>query len=181
MGARRRVIAVLTVLVLLGSAVSLLLALTRPDQAPIAERPGQAAIYRPADLDGPGGPALAAAVAALPLALSYDFRGLDASLAAATTTMTAAFAAQFTKTFDERARPLAKQRKAVTEAVVRGAGVVRTQGPSRAVCLLFVDQRLLQSVRLDPGDPPMTLTTNRVLVVVVLRSGTWKIDGIRPI
>lgn len=181
MDGRRRVISVLTVLVLLGSALSLYLALTRPGQAAIPARPGSEVAYRAADLDGPGGAALAVAVDALPAALSYDFRDLDASLAAATRTMTGSFAEEFTTTFDERARPVAKTRKAVTDAVVRAAGVVRTQGDARAVCLVFVDQVLLRSSRQDADEPPTTLSRNRVLVDLVLRSGTWKIDGIRPL
>lgn len=181
MDARRRVVSVLTVLVLVGSGLCLYLALTRPDEMALPDRPGAGATYRPADLDGPGGTALAVAVDALPAALSYDFRDLDASLAAATRTMTTAFAARFTATFDERARPAAISRKAVTEALVRGAGVVRAVGDTRAVCLVFVDQLLLRSTRHPADRPPTTLSRNRVLVELVLRSGTWKIDDIRPL
>lgn len=181
MEARRRVVEVLTALVIIGSALCLYLALTRPDRVPIAERPGEGAAYRVAELAGPGGPALAAAVAAVPAALSYDFRRLDASLARATRSMTASYAAEFTATFDERARPVARARKAVTRAVVRGAGLVRTSGDARAVVLVFIDQLLVRSTRQDAGEAPTTLSRNRVLITMVLRAGTWKIDDIRPL
>lgn len=177
---RQRLVSIFTALVLLGSGLSLYLALTRSDQVAQSERPGESTPYRAAALDGPAGPALDAAVQALPVVLSYDFRDLDASLAAATRTMTAAFAKDFAVTFDARARSIATSREAVADAVVQGAGVVRTQGDSRAVCLVYVDQRLLRSARLGADGDPRTLSRNRVLVDVVLRSGVWKIDGIHP-
>ena len=180
MEVRRRVVEVLTALVIIGSALCLYLALTRPDRVPLAELPGEGAAYRVADLAGPGGPALAAAVDALPAALSYNFRDLDASLAAATRRMTASYADEFTATFDERARPVATARKAITEAVVRGAGLVRASD-ARALALVFIDQLLVRSTRQDADDPPSTLSRNRVLVTLVLRSGTWRIDDLRPL
>ncbi|CAN5561562.1 hypothetical protein BH11ACT8_BH11ACT8_28610 [soil metagenome] len=178
---RSRIVELLTALVLLGSALSLVLALTRPDQEPVENRPGESTPYVAADLAGPGGPALAAAVSGLPALLSYDFRDLDGSLKAARATLTASYAKEFTTLFDRRSRPVARKRKAVTEAVVRAAGLVTTRGVDRAVCLVFIDQQLVQSTRLAPGDPAETLSRNRVRVTLVRRSGKWKISKIAPL
>jgi hypothetical protein len=181
---RDRRVAVLLVLVLVGSGLSVLLALTRPESGragvPPASTGARAPGFRPADLRGPGGDALAAAVSALSTALSYDYRYLDGSLTRATRQMTPAYARTFTRTFDRRVRPFARQRHAVAEGVVRGAGVVRTRGETRVVCLLYVDQVLVRG-RGATADEPRVLSRNRARVEVVLNDGGWRIDSINPL
>ncbi len=119
-------------------------------------------------------------MAGLPPALSYDVHDLAGSLTAATDAMTARTRRSSSPIFDRRARPAARERKAVTEAVVNAAGLVRTQ-ERRVVCLVLVDQLLVEGRGHDPEAAPSLVSHNRVLVTMVLRSGTWKIDGIRPL
>ena len=178
---RDRRVAVLLVLVLVGSALCVLLALTRPQAEGAGVPPGstgdRAPGFRAADLRGPGGDALASAVTALSTSLSYDYRYLDGSLTRATARMTPAYARVFTRTFDRQVRSFARQRRAVAEGVVRGAGVVRTRGDTEVVCLLYVDQLLLQGRGVRAGEPEV-LSRSRARVDVVLRGGVWRINGI---
>jgi hypothetical protein len=181
---RDRRVAVLLVLVLLGSALSVVLALTRSDAGVVASPPVEtntAPYFRPADLVGPGGEALAAAVTALPAALGYDHRDLDGALRRAVSAMTPAYAREFTRAFDRRVRPLAQRRRSVVEGRVRGAGVVRTDGDTAVVCLVYVDQVQLAGLGLRAGGRPRVLSRNRVRVDLVLRGGTWRISDLRTV
>ncbi|GAA5147725.1 hypothetical protein GCM10023340_20570 [Nocardioides marinquilinus] len=175
---RARLLVVLLTLVVLVSGLSVVLALTRPDlEAAGAEPVVVGGRYTPAEIDGPGGAALAAAVEAVPLTLTVDHRDLRGSLAAATRGMTPAFARAYTRIFDRTSRPFARERRAVTDAVVRGAGVVRSRGADDVVCLLYVDQRQVAGTPLKRGDQPRVLLRGRVLVRMVRRDGQWLVDG----
>lgn len=178
-------VAVLLALVLAGSVLSVVLALSRPEVAGVGDPPsltdGSDTGFQPADLVGPGGEALAAAVTALPLTLSYDHRDLAASLSAATERMTQGYAAEFTRAFRRRVRPFAKRRAAVAQGIVRGAGVVRASDDDTVACLLYIDQVLVEARGQERGAEPEVLGRNRVRVVMVLRDGAWKIDGIQPL
>ncbi|MAS55162.1 hypothetical protein [Nocardioides sp.] len=182
--APRRVVPLLTILVLIGSALSLALALTRPDPRPPADLPGVAAGaggYRSADLEGAGGPAVQAMVELLPIALSYDFRDLPGGLDEATDVMTPTFAKAFTASFNSSARPLARRQRAVAQAQVRGAGLVRVIDSQTVLALSFVDQVLVQSRTQGRSEPPRVLTRNRVLVRLARVDGDWLIANISPI
>ncbi|MDO9457824.1 hypothetical protein [Nocardioides sp.] len=178
-------VAVLLALVVAGSVLSVVLALTRPDPVGAGEPPGTTGTtapgFRAADLVGPGGDALSAAVRSLPLTLSYDHRDLDGSLAAATALMTRRYATVFTRSFDRRVRPFAARRRAVAQGLVRGAGVVRTDDDENAVCLLYVDQVLVEARGLTRDDEPEVIARSRVRVDLVLVGGAWKIAGIRAV
>jgi Mce-associated membrane protein len=175
---RARLVVVLLVLVVLVSGLSVVLALTRPDlEAAGAEPMVTGGRYEPAELGGPGGEAVAAAVEAVPLTLTVDHRDLRGSLAAATERMTPAFARAYTDDFDRTSRPFARERRAVTDAVVLGAGVVRARGDDDVVCLVYVDQRQVSGEGVQPGDQPRVLLRGRVLVRMVRRDGQWLVDG----
>ena len=175
----RRLVAVLLALVLAGSALSVVLAVTRPDASGIGVLPGSGPTYQAATLPGSGGEALEYAVTAVPLALSYDHRDLAGSLRQATSRMTRDYAAEFTAIFDDEVRPSARRRKAVTEARVRGAGVVRSRGDATAVCLVYVDQLLVSGTGVEAGGPPDVLSRSRVVVDLVRRDDGWRISGLR--
>lgn len=179
---RQRSVAVLLVLVVAGSVLSVVLALTRPQAEGVSDPPATTGAsppgFRPADLLGPGGDALAAAVAALPATLSYDHRDLDGSLERATEQMTAAYRKVFTRTFDAQVRPLAQRRRAVAQGLVRGGGVVRADGDDAVLCLLYVDQLQLQARDQRRGAAPEVLSRSRVRVSLVLREGQWRISGL---
>ena len=179
--APRRVVPVLIVLVLLGSALSLVLALTRPDPRPPADLPGaDVEAYTATRLAGGGGPAVEAMVRALPVVLSYDYRDLDADLADATTLMTDGFAKAFTRSFNTTARPLAKRRRTVAEADVRGAGVVRVLEGDAVVALAYVDQVLTSRTR-PKAEATESISRSRVLVRLVLEGETWLVSNISPV
>src|SRR5262249_11794730 len=76
--------------------------------------------------------AVKAAVKALPAALSYDYRKLDAGEAAAAKLMTSSFGKKYEKTFEATTRPMATQKQAITSALVRGAGIVGKVANGRA-------------------------------------------------
>ncbi len=179
--APRRVVPVLIVLVLLGSALSLVLALTRPDPQPPADLPGAGSQpYTATRLAGGAGPAVEAMVRALPVALSYDYRDLDADLADATALMTDGFAKAFTRSFNTSARPLAKRQRTVAEARVRGAGVVRVLDDDAVVALAYVDQVLTS--RTEPkAEATESISRSRVLVRLVLEGETWLVSNISPV
>ena len=178
----RRVVPVLTVLVLVASGLSLALALTRPDPRPPPDLPGAGPrAYEPADLAGPAGPAVEAMVDALPEALGYDFRRLDDDLSEATALMTRGFAVRFRRSFDTTARPRAREDRAVVEAPVRGAGLVRLLDDETALALAYVDQVLVRGRSLEPGDEPRVLSRYRVLVRLVRVRETWKVADISQV
>lgn len=179
----RRVL-VLLVLVLLGSGLSVALALTRPDVDSAPAPPGVTGAtppgFRPADLLGPGGDALAAAVPALSAALSYDHADLDGSRQRATSTMTTTYARTYARTFDSRVRPLATSRRSTVEGLVRGAGVVRAIDDETVVCLLYVDQVQTGGRGVRAG-ATRVLSRNRARVLLRRVDGTWRIDSISPL
>ncbi|GAA4116154.1 hypothetical protein GCM10022215_15640 [Nocardioides fonticola] len=126
--------------------------------------------------------AVEAAATTLPLALSYDYRSLEPGVAAATAGMTDTFAADYRRTFTGSAARLARQERAVTNAVVRAAGLVRTEGSDRALCLVYLDQTLVSSrtTEAKKDRTPTQVAQNRVLVGVRLVDGRWLVDSISP-
>lgn len=178
----RRALPVLTVLVLLGSALSLVLALTRPDPQPPADLPGAVpGPYVAARLAGPGGSAVEAMTRVLPIVLGYDFRELDEGLSAATGVMTKAFARRYRRSFNGSARPLAKRQRSVVEAEVRGAGQVRLIDEETVLGLAYVDQVLVRSAEEESSDLPRTLERYRVLVRLVKVGDDWLVANISPV
>lgn len=123
--------------------------------------------------------AVAAAVAALPVALSYDYRSLDKSLKAATALMTPAFAEKFTDTFDTTTRSMATEKQAITSALVRAAGIVGSPRDEKATVLVYLDQVLVASKAKKAADP-LKVSQNRVHVALRKLDGKWKVDGIEP-
>lgn len=180
--AARRVVPLLTVLVLLASALIVVLALTGPDPQPPANLPGAApGDYEPADLAGDGGPAIERMAEVLPVTLGYDYRALDEGLAEATALMTNRFARRFTRSFNSSTRPLAKRQETVASARVLGAGLVRLTDPDTVVGLAYVDQVLVKRATRKPGGPPEGITRSRVLVRLVQVDDTWLVANISPV
>lgn len=70
--------------------------------------------------DEEGEAAVAAAVSALAVALSLDYRALDKSVSAALAMTTPEFGKTYTETFDSTRRAMATQKEAITSARVRG-------------------------------------------------------------
>jgi hypothetical protein len=140
---------------------------------------GSDGLYLAGSIHGEDTGPVAAAASAVPLALSYDHRALERNLAAATSRMTTEFAEEYRETFDASVRPLARKEKAVTEARVRAAGLVRREG-KEAVCLVFVDQVLVASAELAKGRQPVKVGQNRVQVRLVQVGNSWKVDDIQP-
>lgn len=179
---RDRRVVVLLVLVLAGSVLSVVLALDRPRPEGAGVPPGstgtQAPGFRPADLLGPGGDALDVAVTALAAGLSYDHRDLDGSVSEAVAQLTPAYAATIAAKFDRRFRASVERRGLVVEGLVRGAGVVRTSGDSEVVCLLYVDQMLVEDRAQSSGEGPRVLSRYRARAEVVLVDGRWRVDRI---
>jgi len=150
-----------------------------PATADVTPQVTAAGAYEAGSVNGMVDPALTAAVQATTYALSYDFRRLDAGVAAATSRMTAPYAAEFRNTFDASARPLAIREKAVTQARIRAAAVVRNDGDT-ATCLIYVDQVLVSSTDLADAKDPVRIGQNRVVVRMKKIGDAWLMDSMEP-
>jgi hypothetical protein len=118
-------------------------------------------------------------VKALPLALAYDYRSLDKSLDAATALMTTGFATKFRATFDKTTRSLATEKQAITNALVRAAGLVGTVRGDKATVLVYLDQVLVASKAKKATDP-LKVSQNRVHVSLRKVDGRWRVSDIEP-
>jgi len=123
--------------------------------------------------------AIKAAVATLPVAFSYDYRSLDKSVDSATSKMTPGFGAEFRDTFDKTIRAMATEKKAITSALVRAAGVVGTVKNNRATVLVYLDQVLVSSKAKKASDP-LKVSQNRVHVSLRKVDGHWLVSDIEP-
>lgn len=180
-GSSRRIItAVLVILVVVSTAGTWYLASGSPvaDIRPATSKDGS---YTPGSLPSEGGAAAVRAASDLvPIALSYDYRNLDKSLRRATERMSPSFAKTFRATFTSAVEPMATKNKAVTKALVRGAGLTELgEDDSTATCVLFVDQVLVTSEGSGKAQPH--IGKERVLVDLVDIDGTWLVDDIRPL
>ncbi|WP_028656247.1 hypothetical protein [Nocardioides sp. J54] len=174
----RRVVALLVAVALAAGLVGWLA--TRPDPRPQRPSLAEDASYTAGTVPTAPEGSLQAVADLLPTALSYDHGDLDASLAAATATMTSAFAKDYTTTFEATVRPLATSKGAVSEAHVRAAGLVRSADDDQAVALAFVDQVLVSS-KGQAADQPVKVSQVRVLVGVRKVDGEWRIDSVDPV
>lgn len=178
--ARRTLIAVLAALLAVSAVV--LWRVSSHDESPASVTPevqadGQ---YRPGTVgDEEAQAALAAAVDALPAALAYDYRSLDKGLEAATSRMTPSFAKSFAATFDDTTRKMAVEKRAITSALVRAAGVVGEVSDDKALVMVYLDQVLVSSKARKDRDP-LKVSQNRVHVRLELVDGTWKVSDIAP-
>ena len=180
MSARWVVNIVLAVLVLLaGGATIWAFTLDEPGEGTVAEVNTKDGTYTVGSLpDDDEHDALVAAVETAELALAWDFRRLDQGLADSTARMTESFASGFRDTFDTITRPRAKESKSITDALVRGAGVVH-EVDDRVRCLLFIDQVVVSSetAEADP-DTPYKIIRSRVYMELEEVDGEWLVDAI---
>ena len=131
------------------------------------------------------------AVAAVPDVLSYDYRSLGATPDRARPHLTPEFARQYQQTFQATVIPMATANRAVTKALVRGAGLIDSSA-DQARCLVFVDQLLVSAApapapksppaeSLSPGTSvPTKVTQNRVMVTLTRRGDTWLVADLTP-
>lgn len=175
----RRVDLALAALVLAASG-AVLGGVGEPDRvASVAPRVEKDGTYRPGTVgESDADSAIAFVADALPVALSYDHRALDKSLAAATERMTSAFARTYTATFDA-ARETATEKKATVTALVRSVGVV-SASEGKATLLAFVDQVLVSGAGSSEAPPAPAVTSSRVLVRLVAKGEGWALDDVRP-
>lgn len=135
--------------------------------------------YTVGSLPDDGKEPVSAAVEGIQHALGYDYRTLEKGLASATALMTDDFAAEFTDTFEQVVRADARDSKAVTVALVKGAGLVRRDG-SDAECLVFVDQVVLSSAAEQSAQDVQQVVQARVHVTLKQVDGAWLVDDIEP-
>jgi len=177
--ARRLLIAVLAVLLAGSAAVTV--AVLNPDEpktvVPDVLKDGRYRVGTIGDDDAEA--AVRAAAATLPVALSYDYRSLDKSLDAATARMTPAFAAKFRDTFEKTTRTMAVDKKAITSALVRAAGIVGSVQDDKATVLVYLDQVLVSSKAKKASDP-LKVSQNRVHVSLRKVDGKWRVNDIEP-
>jgi hypothetical protein len=176
---RRPLIVVLLVLVLASAGLTAWLG-TRDGSSVTTPNLSAEGKYRVGSLpDGEAEDAVKAAVKALPVALSYDYRSLEASLKKATALMTPAFAKEFRSTFESTTTKIATEKQAVTSSLVRAAGVVGSVKDDKATCLVYLDQVLVSS-KDKKADDPLKVSQNSVHVKLRKIDGTWRVDGIEP-
>ncbi|NIK56467.1 hypothetical protein [Kribbella shirazensis] len=116
--------------------------------------------------------AAAAGRTAAETALSYDYRDLDKSFAAARATMTPDFAAKFDETA-KVAGELATKTKATVKADVREVGV-RDGDADRVTLIIFVNQTTTSTI--TKGSPRVDL--NRTRFTMVRNDGRWLVQEI---
>jgi Mce-associated membrane protein len=116
--------------------------------------------------------AAAAGRKAAETALSYDYRDLNKSFAAARATMTPEFAAKFDETA-KVAGELATKTKATVRAEVREVGV-RDGDADRVTLIIFVNQTTTSTI--TQGKPRVDL--NRTRFVMVRKDGQWLVQEI---
>lgn len=183
---RRTLIAVLTTLVVAAAALTGWLLVDEPDTAgPTSTVSGQAVLptikdglYLVGSLpDADAHAALEVAVDAVPAALSYDYRSLDASLKSAVALMTEEFGAEYRDIFDRTTRGVATEEQAVTTTLVRAAGVATPIKDDTVTCLVYLDQFLLAS---KGKDPSKSYTAARAHVLLEKVDGLWKVADIEP-
>jgi Mce-associated membrane protein len=118
------------------------------------------------------GQAAAAGRKAAETALSYDYRDLDKSFAAARATMTPEFAAKFDETA-KVAGELATKTKATVRAEVREVGV-RDGDADRVTLIIFVNQTTTSTI--TQGKPRVDL--NRTRFTMVRNGDQWLVQEI---
>jgi Mce-associated membrane protein len=118
------------------------------------------------------GQAAAAGRKAAETALSYDYRDLDKSFAAARATMTPEFAAKFDETA-KVAGELATKTKATVRAEVREVGV-RDGDADRVTLIIFVNQTTTSTI--TEGKPRIDL--NRTRFTMVRNGDQWLVQEI---
>jgi len=118
------------------------------------------------------GQAAAAGRKAAETALSYDYRDLDKSFAAARATMTPEFAGKFDETA-KVAGELATKTKATVKAEVREVGV-RDGDADRVTLIIFVNQTTTSTI--TQGKPRVDL--NRTRFTMVRKDGRWLVQEI---
>lgn len=107
--------------------------------------------------------------------LSYDYRTLDANLAAADGATTGAFADQYRNLAAQLIRPNATEQQIVTTAAVVGNSVV-TATPDGVVALLYLNQSTTGKDR-----PAPRIDRSRARVSMTLVDGNWRISDIVPV
>jgi Mce-associated membrane protein len=119
--------------------------------------------------------ALAAAKSEVRTIMSYDYRSIDADIAAAEADTTGVFSHQYAGTAHDLLSQ-ARQLRAIVQATVGSAGVV-SASPDAVVVLLFVDQA---SVRQTPGDktPTTRIDQSRVRVTMTNVNGHWLVSAL---
>ncbi|MBC9730421.1 hypothetical protein [Streptomyces sp. TRM68367] len=129
------------------------------------------------------GEALAAAVKAAPVVLSYDYRHLDRDFARARGHLTGAFRDQYQKTTTTVVGPTARKYHGVVKATVAApsgkagggaaAASVVSAAPDRAVVLLFVNQ-VTKSTQVTGS----RLDLNRVRMTLTRTGDGWKVSAV---
>jgi Mce-associated membrane protein len=119
--------------------------------------------------------ALAAARPEVALALTYDYRTLDADFATAEKGMSRVFRAKYAQTAATDVTPLAKQTQAVTTGTVAAAGVISATTSTVRV-LVFADQTNTNKLIA----PRSRLDSSAIEVTMVKQSGRWVIDDLEP-
>jgi Mce-associated membrane protein len=125
------------------------------------------------------GQALAAALQAAPVVLSYDYRHLDRDFAAARARLTGHFRDEYRKTTTTVVGPTARKYHGVVKATVAQptggspAASVISASADRAVVLLFVNQ-VTTSTQVSGS----RVDLNRVRMTVALTSDGWRVSGV---
>ncbi|MGW4454546.1 hypothetical protein, partial [Streptomyces sp. NPDC004599] len=127
-----------------------------------------------------GGEAVAAALKAAPVVLSYDYRHLDRDFSQARGLLTGHFRDQYGKTTKAVVAPTATKYHGVVKATVATpadggapAASVVSAAPDRAVVLLFVNQ-----VTRSTQVPQPRLDLNRVRMTLTRTADGWKVSGV---
>lgn len=179
MTGRRKILVAVLALLVVGAAVLTWRLADREPVAAVQPAVAEDGTYTVGTVAGEPRSAVQAAVDVVPIALSYDHRDLERTVTAASSRMTVEFAEEFRTTFEATVRPLATTKQAVSQARVRAAGIV-SHTDDHVVCLVYVDQVLVESKDLGPDDP-VKVGQTRVTVHLVRVGDSWKVDDLQPL
>jgi Mce-associated membrane protein len=119
--------------------------------------------------------ALDAAKRQTAVALTYDYRHLDADFQRAEAGMSRRFRANYAETAAKSVAPLAKKTHAVTSGTVAAGGVVSAT-PDRVRVLVFANQVIENNLL----NATSRLDRSVIEVTMVKEDGRWVIDSLQP-
>jgi Mce-associated membrane protein len=117
--------------------------------------------------------ATASATAKAKTLFSYDYRRLDADLAAARAVTTGSFTEDYDKVSVPSVKPLAAKYKVIVSASVLGASIVDDAKPTQIKVLLFLNQTVRNSQLSAPR-----VDSSRTVLTMQLVGKDWKVANV---
>jgi hypothetical protein len=119
--------------------------------------------------------ALEAAKRETAIALTYDYRSLDADFQRAEAGMSRSFRANYAQTAAKSVAPLAEKTHAITTGSIAAGGVI-SASPDTATILVFANQTVENKLL----NATSRLDRTVIEVTMIKEDGRWVINGLQP-